>query len=36
MTVEDKFNKAVAIVGSLPKDGPVRPSQDEQLKFYGL
>lgn len=33
---EAKFNKAVAIVGSLPKDGPVQPSQDEQLVFYGL
>ncbi|CDW99397.1 hypothetical protein [Sporisorium scitamineum] len=36
MSVEAKFNKAVSIVGSLPKDGPVQPSQDDQLKFYGL
>lgn len=36
MSVEAKFNKAVSIVGSLPKDGPVQPTQDQQLKFYGL
>lgn len=36
MSAEAKFNKAVQIVGSLPKDGPVQPSQDDQLKFYGL
>jgi diazepam-binding inhibitor (GABA receptor modulating acyl-CoA-binding protein) len=36
MSVEAKFNKAVSIVGSLPKDGPVQPTQDDQLKFYGL
>ncbi|KAL0579046.1 acyl-CoA-binding protein (ACBP)/diazepam binding inhibitor (DBI)/endozepine (EP) [Marasmius crinis-equi] len=29
-----KFEKAVAIVQSLPKDGPIKPSQDEQLYFY--
>jgi hypothetical protein len=28
---EAKFNKAVAIIQSLPKDGPIRPSQDDQL-----
>ena len=26
-----KFDKAVAIVQSLPKDGPIQPTQDEQL-----
>ncbi|ETS62112.1 hypothetical protein PaG_03672 [Moesziomyces aphidis] len=36
MSVEAKFNKAVSIVGSLPKDGPVQPTQDDQLKFYGF
>ncbi|EPQ27524.1 uncharacterized protein PFL1_05062 [Pseudozyma flocculosa PF-1] len=36
MSVEAKFQKAVQIVGSLPKDGPVQPTQDDQLKFYGL
>ncbi|EST05247.1 Acyl-CoA-binding protein, ACBP [Kalmanozyma brasiliensis GHG001] len=36
MSAEAKFNKAVEIVGSLPKDGPVQPTQDDQLKFYGL
>ncbi|KAH9041605.1 acyl-CoA-binding protein [Lactarius pseudohatsudake] len=29
-----KFEKAVAIVRSLPKDGPIKPSQDDQLYFY--
>ncbi|EPQ54327.1 hypothetical protein GLOTRDRAFT_78306 [Gloeophyllum trabeum ATCC 11539] len=29
-----KFDKAVAIVQSLPKDGPIKPSQEEQLFFY--
>ncbi|PWN33046.1 acyl-CoA-binding protein [Meira miltonrushii] len=31
-----KFDDAVKIVGSMPKDGPVQPTQDDQLKFYGL
>ncbi|KAJ7745742.1 acyl-CoA-binding protein [Mycena metata] len=31
---EAKFEKAVAIVQGLPKDGPVKPSQDDQLYFY--
>ncbi|KAH7106311.1 acyl CoA binding protein-domain-containing protein [Auriculariales sp. MPI-PUGE-AT-0066] len=31
---ETKFNKAVAIVQSLPKDGPIKPSPDDQLNFY--
>ena len=26
-----KFDKAVAIVQSLPKQGPIQPSQEEQL-----
>ncbi|KAI8980071.1 acyl-CoA-binding protein [Trametes punicea] len=29
-----KFEKAVAIVQSLPKDGPIQPTQEEQLYFY--
>ncbi|EIN10063.1 Acbp [Punctularia strigosozonata HHB-11173 SS5] len=29
-----KFEKAVEIVQNLPKDGPIKPSQDEQLLFY--
>ncbi|PPQ68639.1 hypothetical protein CVT26_002923 [Gymnopilus dilepis] len=28
---EAKFEKAVAIIQSLPKDGPVKPSQEDQL-----
>lgn len=26
-----KFDKAVEIVQNLPKDGPIKPTQDEQL-----
>ncbi|KAI0701892.1 acyl-CoA-binding protein [Cerioporus squamosus] len=29
-----KFDKAVSIVQSLPKEGPIQPSQEEQLFFY--
>ncbi|KAI9463210.1 acyl-CoA-binding protein [Lactarius psammicola] len=29
-----KFEKAVAIVQALPKEGPIQPSQDDQLYFY--
>ncbi|KAF8907286.1 acyl-CoA-binding protein [Gymnopilus junonius] len=29
-----KFDKAVAIIQALPKDGPVKPTQDDQLYFY--
>lgn len=28
---ETQFNKAVEIVKSLPKDGPIKPSVDDQL-----
>lgn len=28
---EAKFQKAVEVVQSLPKDGPIKPSQDDQL-----
>ncbi|KAI0783967.1 acyl-CoA-binding protein [Irpex lacteus] len=31
---EAKFNKAAEIIQSLPKDGPIKPSQDDQLFFY--
>jgi hypothetical protein len=33
---EAKFNKAVEIVQGLPKDGPVKPSQDDQLFVRSL
>jgi len=36
MSTNAKFEKAVAIVQGLPKDGPVKPTQDQQLKFYSL
>ncbi|CAE6413005.1 hypothetical protein ACGC1H_002936 [Rhizoctonia solani] len=29
-----KFDKAVKIVQNMPKDGPVKPTQDQQLAFY--
>ena len=28
---ETKFDKAVKIIQSLPKDGPIQPTQDDQL-----
>lgn len=31
-----KFEKAVAIVQSLPKDGPIQPTQEEQLYVRNL
>ncbi|KAF8270554.1 acyl-CoA-binding protein [Lactarius quietus] len=31
---KEKFEKAVKIVQSLPKDGPIQPTQDQQLYFY--
>ncbi|XP_047502506.1 acyl-CoA-binding domain-containing protein 5-like isoform X2 [Penaeus chinensis] len=36
MTTEDKFQAAVNIIRSLPKDGPYQPSHDMMLKFYAL
>lgn len=32
MTIQAAFDKAVQIVKELPKDGPVQPTQDEQLE----
>lgn len=31
-----QFDKAVAIVRSLPPNGSVKPTQEQQLEFYGL
>ncbi|KAI5481269.1 acyl-CoA-binding protein, ACBP [Pseudohyphozyma bogoriensis] len=31
-----QFDKSVEIIGSLPKDGPIKPDQADQLVFYGL
>lgn len=28
---KSKFEKAVSIVQALPKDGPIKPTQDDQL-----
>ena len=28
---KSKFDKAVSIVQNLPKDGPIKPTQDDQL-----
>lgn len=32
---ESQFEKAAAIIQGLPKDGPVKPSQDDQL-YVGI
>ncbi|KAH9998946.1 Acbp [Russula vinacea] len=32
--MEAKFNKAVEIVQTLPKEGPIQPTQEDQLYFY--
>ncbi|KAG5646969.1 hypothetical protein DXG03_001692 [Asterophora parasitica] len=29
-----KFEKAVEIIGALPKDGAIKPTSDDQLYFY--
>ncbi|CUA75958.1 hypothetical protein RSOLAG22IIIB_01961 [Rhizoctonia solani] len=29
-----KFDKAVSIVQNIPKEGPIKPTQDQQLTFY--
>ncbi|KAL5010592.1 hypothetical protein ScPMuIL_012897 [Solemya velum] len=34
-TVEQKFDAAVKVIHSLPKDGPFQPSYDMMKKFYG-
>ncbi|TIA73195.1 hypothetical protein E3P92_00448 [Wallemia ichthyophaga] len=31
-----KFEKAVSIVNSLPKEGPVQTTTDQKLRFYAL
>ncbi|KAK7080186.1 Acyl-CoA binding domain containing 5 [Halocaridina rubra] len=36
MTTEERFEAAIKIIRSLPKDGPFQPSHDMMLKFYGL
>ncbi|KAJ9102501.1 hypothetical protein QFC21_002901 [Naganishia friedmannii] len=36
MSVDARFQVAVKEIGALPKDGPIKPSQDDQLTFYGL
>lgn len=33
---ESQFNKAVAIIQGLPKDGPVKPSVEDQLYVCSL
>ncbi|MFH4984207.1 hypothetical protein AB6A40_010916 [Gnathostoma spinigerum] len=36
MSVEDRFEAAVYIVQNLPKEGPVKTSNDRRLNFYSL
>ncbi|GAA5996053.1 uncharacterized protein JCM10292_004917 [Rhodotorula paludigena] len=31
-----QFDKAVELIGKLPEAGPVKPTQDDKLTFYGL
>lgn len=31
MSYDTKFDKSVAIVQGLPKDGPIQPSQEDKL-----
>ncbi|CAE6442857.1 unnamed protein product [Rhizoctonia solani] len=33
---QTKFEKAAQTVQNIPKDGPVKPTQDDQLTFYSL
>lgn len=33
---EAQFNKAVEIIRGLPKGGPAKVSQSQQIKVYGL
>ncbi|XP_018575706.1 acyl-CoA-binding domain-containing protein 5 [Anoplophora glabripennis] len=35
MTTEEKFNAAVNVIRSLPKNGSYQPSNDLMLRFYG-
>ena len=35
LSVQEKFDKAVKYVRSLPKDGPYQPDQDTKLKVRG-
>lgn len=33
-TTEEAFNSAVTIIRNLPKEGPIKPSDELKLKFY--
>ncbi|GFZ45536.1 hypothetical protein JCM24511_03262 [Saitozyma sp. JCM 24511] len=33
--IKAQFDKAVQIVKELPAEGPLKPTQDDQLLFYG-
>ena len=35
-TLDERFQAAVAVIQTLPKDGPVNPSNDQKLKFYSF
>lgn len=36
MSLEERFNQLVTIVQSLPKDGELKLSDNDKLKFYGF
>lgn len=35
-SVEEVFNSAVSIVKNLPKEGSIKPSDSDKLKFYAF
>jgi acyl-CoA-binding protein len=36
MSVEDRFNTALKFIQTLPKDGSIKPSNNQLLAFYSL
>lgn len=36
MGVEEQFQKAVHVIQNLPKNGPMKPNQSQQLQVYSL
>ncbi|XGW33449.1 hypothetical protein V3C99_017680 [Haemonchus contortus] len=36
MSLDERFNAAVAIIQNLPKEGPVSTSNSQKLEFYSL
>merc|ERR1719350_93120 len=36
MTLEEKFNFIVDIIQNLPKDGPIKVTNEQKLQFYSF